>query len=308
MKLSSLCAAPCFPSAPAFEVPKPGCGAADLKFGHDGRRDFYAVLLRNHVPEALPRLNPKLAIVGLSPAGKQIAEFLHGYRRTGDYGSASVAGAFAGLAGSIIAMLTGLGLTAKLGLHFPRPDSLAGHPDIFGTSLVACATLDTSGGSDAFDARRSAAASRCITLRLPTELTNPAFGRLSHVVVLGRDAWTALDSLRMADGMSVLGHLRSAGKQVINLPHPSGQNGEFVALASLPASRVPNIDAYVAEKWEEYRQKPPRPGRTKEPEAKYKAKRRAVWQAVQAIRNGTEREISLPLPTHEDSLTARRNP
>jgi hypothetical protein len=68
MKLSSLCPAPCFPSAPAFEVPKPGCGAADLKFGHDGGRDFYAVLLRNHVPEALPRLNPKLAIVGLSPA------------------------------------------------------------------------------------------------------------------------------------------------------------------------------------------------------------------------------------------------
>jgi hypothetical protein len=228
----------------------------------------------------------------LSPAGNQIAEFLHGYLRTGDYGKASVAGAFAGLAGSIIAMFTGLGLTAKLGLHFPRPDSLAGHPDIFGTSLVACATLDTSGGSDAFDPRRSAAASRCITLRLPTELTNPAFDRLSHVVVLGREAWTALDSLRMADGMSVLGHLRSIGKQVINLPHPSGQNGEFVALASLPASRVPSIDAYVAEKWEEYRQKPPRPGRVKEPEAKYKAKRRAVWQAVKTIRNEIERGSS----------------
>jgi hypothetical protein len=37
----------------------------------------------------------------VSPAGNQIAEFLHGYRRTGDYGKASVAGAFAGFAGGI---------------------------------------------------------------------------------------------------------------------------------------------------------------------------------------------------------------
>lgn len=289
MKLSNLCSAPCFANAGEFQIAAPGCRTADLRFGQDADRDFFAVLLRNHQLDAIPRLNPKLAIVGLSPAGNQITGFLEAYRRTGDYGQASVAGAFAGLAGSIIAMLAGLGLTARLNLYFPQPDSLANHPDIYGTSLVACATLDAVGGSDAFDPRHSPAASRCITLRLPSELTNPAFTRLSHIVVLGREAWAALDSLRMPGGQSVLQRLRSAGKEVINLPHPSGQNGEFVGLASLPSGQVPTLEEYVAKKWEKYRLQPARPGRGKEPEAKYKAKRRTVWLAVQSVRDAIVR-------------------
>lgn len=289
MKLSNLCPAPCFANAGEFEIAAPGCRAADLRFGQDAGRDFFAVLLRNHRPDALPRLNPKLAIVGLSPAGNQITGFLEAYRRTSAYGQASVAGAFAGLAGSIIAMLAGLGLTARLDLRFPQPDSLADHPDVYVTSLVACATLDSAGGSDAFDPRHSLAASRCITLRLPNELTNPAFTRLSHIVVLGREAWEALDSLQVPGGQSVLQRLRSAGKQVISFPHPSGQNGEFVGLASLPSGQVPTLEAYAAEKWEKYRLQPARPGRGKEPEAKYKAKRRTVWLGVQAVRDAIAR-------------------
>jgi hypothetical protein len=107
--------------------------------------------------------------------------------------------------------------------------------------------------------------------------------------VLGREAWEALDSLRVPGGQSVLQRLRSAGKQVINFPHPSGQNGEFVGLASLPSGQVPTLEAYIAERWEKYRLQPARPGRGKEAEAKYKAKRRTVWLAVQAVRDAIAR-------------------
>lgn len=289
MKLSSLCPAPCFAHAGDFEIASPGCSASDLNFGRDEGRSFFAVLLRNHRPEALPQLNPKLAIVGLSPGANQITSFLASYQRTGDYGQASVDGAFAGLAGRIIAMFAGVGLSAKLNLRFPQATSLARHPDVYVTSLVACATLDASGGSDSFNPCHSPAASRCITLRLTGELTNPAFTRLSHIVVLGEEGWKALDELKVADGQSVVQSLRGAGKQLIRFPHPSGQNGEFVKLASLPADQMPNLEAYVAAMWEGYRWKPARPGRGKDSEVKYKAKRRTVWESVQGVRDAIAR-------------------
>jgi hypothetical protein len=47
---------------------------------------------------------------------------------------------------------------------------------------------------------------------------------------------------------------------------------------------MPSEAEYVAERWEEYRLKPPRRGRQKEPETKYKAKRSAVWNAIYDLR------------------------
>jgi hypothetical protein len=289
MRLGDLCPAPCFPRAAAFEVPAPGCVSQKLRFDSEGERDFFAVLLNNHDPRMVRTLNPKVAIVGLSPAGNQISDFVTTYRETGDYGRASVAGAFAGLAKDIIAMIEGLGLADKLGLTFPQPDSLAGHPDIHVTSLVACATLGENGTSDAFDPMKLSAARRCILRRFVPEMTNPAFSRLSHVLILGSDGWSTVNTLRADTGATVVGLLRSNGKIVLNLPHPSKQNKEYVNLASLTHEQFPALDNYVTAKWEAYRLEPPRKGRGKEPEAKYKAKRRTVWRTINELRTAIAR-------------------
>ena len=73
-------------------------------------------------------------------------------------------------------------------------------------------------------------------------MTSTKFGRLSHIIIFGK-GWAAAENLQLANGHSVLGHLRSCGKVVLNLPHPSGQNGEYVALASLSPSEFPTQEA-----------------------------------------------------------------
>lgn len=281
MKLGSICPAPCFREAANFDIPRPGCSRQDLEFSHaDGRR-FYAVLLSNHEPGAT--VDPKLAIVGLSPAGTQIASFIEAYRKTSSYGKASVQGAFAGLAPDIIAMIEGLGLAERLDVRFPNK-TLAYHPDVYVTSMVACASLTSDYSSDDFNPRSSAAATRCATVRLVDDLLRPTFKRLTHVLLLGSKSWEAAHTLRTPEGRSIIGALVAAGKVVLNLPHPSGQNREYVNLASLPTNLAPPLTRYVDEKWEEYRIKPPRQGRKKENEAKYKAKRTTVWNTVDSLR------------------------
>jgi hypothetical protein len=289
MKLGDLCPAPCFVTASAFEVPAPGCSPAHLKFASELGRDYYAVLLRNHDTSRVPGLNPRVAVVGLSPAGNQIREFRDTYAATKDYATASIAGAFAGLAKDIIAMIKGLGIAEKLDLAFQKTDSLARHPDIYVTSLVACASLTDTGSSDDFDPNRFPAARRCMTERFVGEMLNPAFSRLSHVLVLGAKGWSAIQTARTSNNKTVTEELRSRGKIVLNLPHPSGQNQEYVKLASLPAEQVPSCDSYVLERWLEYAQKPPRPGREKESEVKYKAKRATVWSNINVLRRDVAR-------------------
>jgi hypothetical protein len=285
MKLGNLCPAPCFASASEFELPRPGCNRTGLRFQDsaiDGR-EYYAVLLRNHDLAASSQLNPKLAVVGLSPAGNQIDQFTDVYRRTGDYAKASIAGAFAGLAVDIIAMIKGLGLAEKLRLHFADTPSLARHPDLYVTSLVACATLDSRGKSDDFDPLFHEGTRRCMTERFLAEILNPAFSRLSHILILGSKGWSACRA-QVISGRTLLDELRSRGKIVLNLPHPSGQNKEYVNLASLTSERMPTLEEYVSERWDEYRKKPPRRGRNKQSEVEYKAKRAAAWNAIFALR------------------------
>jgi len=223
-------------------------------------------------------------VVGLSPAGSQIEQFVKTYKATGSYSDASVAGAFAGLAPDIIGMFNGLGLAQRMGLSFDRIDTLAGHPDIFATSLIACASLDSDYSSDDFDPAAHIAARKCASQRFLRQVLNPHFSRLTHIFILGAKGWAAVEGIRTASGASVLETMRKAGKTVLNLPHPSGQNLEYVRLASLDAAEFPSCERYLTEKWLEYKEKPPRRGRGKEPEAKYKAKRRTVWNAINSLR------------------------
>jgi uracil-DNA glycosylase len=289
MRLCDLCSAPCFPAASNFELPPPGASRDRFKFATEDDRDFYAVLLNNHPPQLRGTLNPKVAVVGLSPAGNQIDEFVLAYSRSGEYGEASVAGAFAGLADSIIAMMDGLGLTAKLGLSCPD-STLARHPNVYVTSLVACATLDTAGGSDAFDPLRYPSAVRCISERFVKEMLAPSFSELRAILILGAKGWRAVNDLELPSGKTVVETLRSAGKLVMHLPHPSGQNREYVALSSLSPKEFPSCEAYIASCWERYKDRPPRTGRAKEPESIYKRKRKAAWMQVEALRQ----QVALP--------------
>lgn len=283
MKLGDICSAPCFANAAQFDIPPRGCKRNELKFEHDGR-DYYAVLLKNHDIFSTATLSPRLAVVGLSPARNQIDKFVDVYEATGDYFAASVGGAFAGLAGNIIAMIKGLGIADKLGLHFPDPLSLAWHPDIFVTSLIACASLAPDGSSDDFDPNQYEGARRCMTERFVGEMLNPALSRLSHVLILGAKGWSAVQTTLTSNNTTVMEELRNGGKIVLNLPHPSDQNLELVKLASLSNELAPPLDEYVSKRWMEYEAEPPKRNKKKQSEKTYKKRRAAIWQSVDLLR------------------------
>lgn len=284
MKLGDICPAPCIAEANLFAVPRPGCSSSELRFGTSEGRDYFAVLLRNHDFSKGQPLSPRVAVVGLSPAANQIDAFVGAYRDTQAYGEAAIRGAFAGLSAQIIGMMEGLGLITKLGLSLRSSDSFARHPDILVTSLVACATLATSGSSNDFDPAKYEAARRCMGIRFVGEVLDPRFQRLNHVVVLGAQGWSALDRVKAPDGRSVRSVIQAAGKTLVNLPHPSGQNQELVNLATLPTERFPPLETYVRSRWDEYKLKPSRPGRGKQGEETYRAKRQTSWMTVDALR------------------------
>jgi uracil-DNA glycosylase len=285
MKLGQLCPAPCIPGASAFEIPPPGCSKSQLRFGTSEGRDYYSLLLRNHDVLGGGNLDPRLAVVGLSPAGTQIDEFVETYRRTGDYAEAAIQGAFAGLSLEIISMMNGLGLSSKLGLQLNENAGFARHADIYVTSLVACATLTTTGSSTDFDPSVYASARRCMAERFVAEILNPAFTRLSHVVILGSKGWAATKKVLAPSGTTVLDTLRAGGKLVVNLPHPSDANREYVNLASLPRNKVPPLLTYVEAKWAEYRLRPAKRGKVKQSEMQYKERRRTVWRSIEKLRD-----------------------
>jgi len=284
MKLVDICPAPCFTNAASFTIPEPGCNKAALKFESADGRSYYSVLLRNHDVSKNRDLSPKVAIVGLSPAGNQIDEFVTAYRQTGNYGEAAIRGAFAGLSGEIVAMINGLGLASKLGLKLPGGTPLAHHPDLYVTSLVACASLTNSGSSSDFDPALYAAARRCMTERFINEILDTRFTQLTHVLVLGAKGWKALNSVRTSSGETVYRALTNGGKIVLNMPHPSGANREYVNLAILPLSQMPKEDDYVAEKWDDYRMKCRSKGKVPVQEDAYKRKRRSIWNAIFKLR------------------------
>lgn len=275
---------PCLPSPKNVTVPSPGASQRAFMFHRDRDREMFLIMPRNHPAPPPSLFNPKVALVGLSPAGNQIQGFLDRYARARDYDAAASWASFRGLEEDIVGMLVGLGAADFLGLSLAGVTSFANHPDILTNSLVKCASLTVTGSSDDFDPMQYESNIRCITHRLYGELTHPQFSRLSHVFVFGDKAKHALQTISMPNGASVWQALHDAGRSVIGLPHPSGQNREYVRLAKLLADQVPDMEAYVETKWREYAAKPPRSGRKKEPEARYKAKRRAYWSEVARLR------------------------
>jgi hypothetical protein len=279
-----------------IRYPCAGVSDTQLKFdgelGRDGKtsRDYFAVLLRNHDISCTPGLNPRIAIVGLSPASTQIGEFRDEYKVTKDYAAASIAGAFAGLHKNIIAMLKGLGIAEKLNIEFlPNPNSLAKNPDIFGTSLVACASLRSDGNTRDFKVANFPAACRCITKRFVDEILNSDFKRLSHIFILGVEGWNAVNLLKMVGDITVLEHLQKHGKTVIMLPHPAGGNGEYIKLASFAARDMPDVKSYQEKMWQEYLIGKTKSGKPPEPEAIYKHRRKTIWENVDRLREDIAR-------------------
>lgn len=281
---SQLCEMPCLNTPTNFKVPPPGANQRAFMFHRDGNRELFLIMPRNHSTHPIPSFNPKIALVGLSPAGTQIQGFLDRYSQTGDYDAAARWASFRGLEKDIVGMLSGLGAEKFLGLSISGITSFSGHPDILTNSLVKCASLAVSGSSDDFDPTAYQSNIRCITHRFFGEITNPQFTRLSHVFVFGDKAHRALKSITLPDGRNVWRALEDSGRQIIGLPHPSGQNGEYVALTKLPSNQFPDQDVYAETKWNEYAAKPPRKQREKQAESAYKAKRRTYWAEVSKLR------------------------
>ncbi len=279
-----ICAMPCLDAPRAITVPAPGSNASTFAFHRDGDRELYLVMPRNHPTHPSPTFNPKIMLVGLSPARTQIEGFLGEYRRTGDYDAAARWAAFRGLEDDIVGMLRGLGAERFLGLSLENVKTFAGHPDILTNSLVKCASLKEGGSSDDFDPTLYPSNVRCITHRFLAETTNPQFTRLSHIFVFGDKAQRALKAIRVAGGHSAWESLGEEGRRVVGFPHPSGQNGEYVALAKLPHREFPSQDSYAETMWREYAARPPRRGRAKQGDTEYKAKRRSYWGKVAKLR------------------------
>lgn len=266
------------------KVPPPGAPRDHFLFHRDGDRKLFLIMPTNHPVPHAAALNPRIAIVGLSPAANQIQGFLDRYRSTRDYNAAAQWASFKGMEEDIIGMFVGLGVDRALELRLRERGTLAAHPGVLTESLVKCASLSGEDSSDDFDPTAYGSNVRCITHRFLPTLANPALTRLSHVFIFGKRAQAAVASVTLPDGRTVERALHDAGRQVIGLPHPSGQNGEHVALAKLSDAQFPDQATYAARKWQEYASKPPRPGRKKQAEAAYKEKRRTYWAEVAALR------------------------
>lgn len=276
---------PCVNHTRRLTLPPPGSPRTAFAFHRDRDRDLFLIMPRNHPVAPRAPIDPRIALVGLSPAGTQIEGFLAEYGRSSDYEVAASWASFRGLQADILNMLRGLGVLDILGLNLDGVTTFAGHPEILTNSLVRCASLSADGSSDDFDPTQYESNVRCITHRLFRELTNPAYQRLEVVAIFGRQAAAALKKLRLPTGQTVWSGLQEAGKLVIELPHPSGQNMEYVKLGSLSSADFRQREAYAAEKWETYRLKPARKGRAKESEERYKAKRQRYWDEIAALRN-----------------------
>lgn len=277
MKLNELCAAPCYPSAGDFVIPPPGSVREGFVFREEQGRVYHAILPRNHHVASEPGFSPRVAIVGLSAASNQIADFVQVFTETGSYDSAARHSSFRGLAEDIVAMMDGLGLTKKVGLSYPRRDTFNAHPDIWATSLVKCASLTVGGDSADFDPSRHPVAIACIQKRFVAEILQ--FPDLEFVLVLGNKGWRAIHKIAI-DGRSVKEVLGASGKTVLNLPHPSGENGEYVRLAKMAEGEFPAEVRYREQMWLSYKGNPTR----KQSEATYKAKRSTIWKQIEALR------------------------
>lgn len=284
LRSTDLCSMPCLSQPRSFPVPPPGARREAFAFHQDRDRRLFIIMPRNH-PAALPAdFNPRVMLVGLSPARNQIEGFLKKYGETKNYDEAALWASFRGLEQDIVGMFVGLGIDRSLGLQVAGCTSFSGHPDILTNSLVKCASLTLAGSSDDFNPQKYPSNVRCITLRFFTEATHPQFTRLSHIFVFGEKARLALQKIPMPNGMSVSRALEERGLKVIFLPHPSGQNGEYVRLAKLPPGQFPSEEAYAEMKWRRYVAKPPRSGRKKQGELEYKNKRKAYWREVADLR------------------------
>jgi hypothetical protein len=275
---------PCLPEPRIFEVPSPGAGKAAFAFHKERDRQLFFIMPRNHPAQPLAGFNPRIMLVGLSPAGNQIQGFLDKYRASGSYDEAARWASFRDMEEDIAAMFVGLGIDKDLGLAMKGIRTFAGHPEILTNSLVKCASLTLDGSSDDFNPQQYASNVRCITSRFFVEATHPQFTNLSHIFVFGEKARLALEQITMPDGASIWKALESRGKKMFSLPHPSGQNGEYVRLAKMPADRFPTEGEYAERKWREYSAKLPRKGRKKQSEFEYKNKRRRYWREISILR------------------------
>lgn len=283
LKLTDLCAVPCHAAKADFVIPPPGSLEQAFIWNPKDRRRFFAIHPKNHEldPALNPHLNPSVAIIGLSPAQNQLDAFAKTYARTKDYGKAARAACFAELANDMIVMLEATGAAAHLGLRFDIRDSFNNHAEVLCDSLVRCASLDESGSSTDWKPGAVEVAEHCVTRRFVAHMLEPRFTRLKTIIILGTKGKAAVETLKVPSGATVRDHLAAAGKSFIYFPHPAGGNREYVALAK--QHPLPPCDAWIEAKWRAYRADKVAAGETPD-EAKYRKRRRAIWNEINTLR------------------------
>ncbi len=179
----------------------------DLTLASEGARRLRFAPLGNR-PTA-----PRLALVGITPGG-QISRFAS-LLATENVESAAQKAAFHGAQKGIKELLAAHGFAERIGLSLDG--DLNENLEILTTSVVKCCLMVDDGYRFAApDIAASAAATKCATDRLVTELRG--YPTLEWVVVFGAPAWDALHELRY-EGRAVVDVLRRSGLRVLQFPH-----------------------------------------------------------------------------------------
>lgn len=180
-------------------------------------------------------------------------------------------------------MLEATGAAKQLGVTFVRRDSFDGHPDVLAESLVKCASMTDDGGSTDWHPGAYKLAYNCVVHRFVPNVLNPRYARLKTILILGSKGWNDINTIEVPTGRTVHEVPVSAGKRVLWFPHPSGENGEYVALAK--RRNFPTKEAFVNEQYKKYvatRRESGKPMKKSEPQ--YKQKAGIVWARVDKLR------------------------
>ena len=285
MKSTKYCSMPCV-DGKAFEIPSPSTATREsLNFHRDRDRELYFSVIGNNQPNSHNLPDPKVAIVGLSPADTQLKRFIEIYRATSSLDEAALEAAFEGLQEDIVGMLNGLGVTRYLGLQeLPLQTDLNRCGHFLTTSLVKCVSLTLDGSSKDFNPWQYQSNIECIKHRFVSEILNTKYRSLQHVIILGKPAKTVMNEKVQVKGISLHQHLWNQGKVVCYMPHPSGANRESVDLATLMPDAFPAQDEYVNSMWQKYLEKCGEKGKKPQSRETYESIRRSRWKAISELR------------------------
>ena len=168
--------------------------------------------------------SPSIALVGLCPGATQLNRFIESYKDGMNIPQAASQSGFRKLGKNLSMLLNAIDINKVIEENITPEYDFNNSPHFLVTSLVKCAFLgNETNPSQRFDPTRFEFAKRCITNRFVSDILNPAYNNLKIVIILGKDGWNAVNSIKIGD-VTVATYMEYRGKTFIELPHPSGAN------------------------------------------------------------------------------------